>query len=127
MCILRKRNIHFNLNIEVGDAIHSNTPSILILVFFMVVGNCTGQTKELTVEFLQRSQVLTWMAHLQRPFSLETWNTWSFSLLISRIRNSTGRSPAGEWYEHPFSLLVFLDELMKLILIILSCLECVQW
>lgn len=118
--------MHFNLNIEVGDAIHSNPHSISLMVFFMVVGNCTGQTKELTVEFLRRLQVLTWMAHLQKPSSLETWNIWSFSLLISRIRNSTGRSPVGEWYEHPFNLLVFLAELMKLILIILRCLECVQ-
>lgn len=74
-----------------------------LLVFFMFAGNCTGRTRELTVGFLPRLRVLTWMAHLWRPSSLETSNTWSFSLLISRIRSSTGLSPAGAWYEQtPF-------------------------
>lgn len=77
----------------------------------MVVGNCTGQTKELTVVFLLRLQVLTWMAHLQKLSSLGTLNTWSLSPLTSRSRNSTGQSPAGEWYERSLSLLVFAADL----------------
>ena len=96
-------------------------------VFFTFIGNCTGRTRELTVGFLPRLQVLTWMAHLWGPSSPETWNTWSFSLSIPRIRNSTGRSPAGEWYEHPFSLLVFVAEPVWPVRIVLSCLGCVQW
>ena len=96
--ILRTRKICFSFKYIV-KMFHS------IPLFFMVVGNCTGQTEEPTVAFPPRLPALTWMANLQELSLLGALKMWHLSPLILRSKNSTGQSAAREWYVPHFSLL----------------------
>lgn len=50
-------------------------PALLTDVVMCVTGNCTGQTRELTVESQQRLPVQTWMDQAYKPSSLATLTT----------------------------------------------------